>query len=153
MKQEYVLMLTTGLLILTYVLDAVVNPLPLNLVTPYHFFTPEIMFSYAFTTTSIILKTIALVLASLWILDLTGFNKVIKGSSLLVVSGLIQLYALQDVVSKAHVLSLEWSLALTLTGMVLLIPAAFLLIFGFLGKAHKKIEEDPYDKFTKEEDL
>ena len=153
MKQEYILILIIGLLILTYVLDAVVNPLPLKLTTPYNYFTYEIMFQYAFTTTSIVLKTIALVLTSFWILSFTGFNKVIKGASLLVLSGLMQLYSLQDVVSKANILPLEWSLAFTLTGMVLLIPAVLLLIFGLLGKAKKKITEDPYDEFTKEEDL
>ena len=134
-------------------LDAVVNPLPLNLVTPYHFFTPEIAFKYAFTTTSIVLKTIALVLGSFWILSFTGFNNVVKGACLLVLSGLIQLYSLQDVVSKSDILPLEWSLAFTLTGMALLIPSILLFLFGFLGKAKKKIDEDPYDKFTKEEDL
>lgn len=144
MKQEFVLILITGLLILTYILDAIVNPLPIKLITPYHYFTPETMFKYAFTTTSIVLKTIALVITPIWLLSYTGFSKTIKGAVLLVISGLMQLYSLQDVVSGSNILPLEWSLSLTLTGMVLLIPAILYFILGFFSQAKKTITNDPY---------
>jgi len=63
----------------------------------------------------------------------------------------MQLYALQDVATRAHVIPLEWSLALTLTGVVLLIPAIIFIIIGFVKKAQKSLTEGPYDAFTKEE--
>ena len=151
MKQEYILVIIIGLLILAYVLDAVVNPLKLSLPSPYHFFDPQILSKYTFTTTSIVIKAVALIMAPLWFLSFLDFNKLTKGSILLVLSGLMQLYALQDVATGAQVIPLEWSLSLTLTGVVLLIPAIFFILIGLTKKATKAISEDPYDAFTKED--
>ena len=144
MKQEYTLILVAGLVILAYVLDAVVNPLSIKLVTPYHFFDPQIMFKYSFTTTSIVIKSVAFFLATLRIISFLEVNKLVKGSILLAVSALVQLYALQDIVTNATVLPLEWSLALTLTGVALLIPTIIFILAGLAGKAHKSITKDPY---------
>lgn len=151
MKQEYVLVIIIGLLVLAYVLDAVVNPLKLRLVTPYHFFDPQILSKYTFTTTSIVIKSVALIMAPVWFLSFLDFSKLTKGSILLVLSGLMQLYALQDVATNAQVIPLEWSLSLTLTGVILLIPATAYIFIGFGEKAHKNLTEGPYDAFTKEE--
>ena len=154
MKQEYVLVIIIGFLILAYVLDAIVNPLTINLTTPYHFFDPNIVFKYPFTSVSITLKALALFLGPLWFLSFLDFNKVLKGGILLVLSGLMQLYALQDVVSKTGVLPLEWSLALTFGGLLLLIVAIFYMIAGFIGKAGSKLSEESPDPFDfKKEDL
>lgn len=150
MKQEYILIIIIGLLILAFVLDAVVNPLRLQLPSPYHFFDPAILFKYTFTATSIVIKSIALFLAPVWFLSFLDFSKLTKGAILLVLSGLMQLYALQDVATNAQVLPLEWSLSLTLTGVALLIPATIYMLIGFGKKAHKSLTEGPYDAFTKE---
>lgn len=152
MKQEYILVIIIGLLIFAYVLDAVVNPLKLQLVTPYHFFDPQILSKYTFTTTSIVIKSIALVLAPIWFLSFLDFNKLTKGAILLVVSGLMQLYALQDIATGSGAIPLEWSLSLTLTGLILLIPGIVYLLIGLTKKATKSISEDPFDKFTKEKE-
>lgn len=151
MKQEYILIIIIGLLILAYVLDAVVNPLKLQLPSPYHFFDPAILSKYTFTTTSIVIKSIALMMAPVWFLSFLDFNKLTKGAILLVLSGLMQFYALQDVATGTQVIPLEWSLSLTLTGVVLLIPAVIYILIGFTKKAHKSLTEGPYDAFTKEE--
>jgi len=132
-------------LIFAYVLDAVVNPLKLQLATPYHYFDFSILTKYTFTTTSIVIKSIALFLAPVWFLSFLDFSKLTKGAILLVLSGLMQLYSLQDVASRSYILPLEWSLTLTLTGMVLLIPAVLFLIGGLFGGAKKAITSDPYN--------
>lgn len=151
MKQEYILVIIIGLLIFAYVLDAVVNPLKLQLATPYHFFDFSILTKYTFTTTSIVIKALALIMAPLWFLSFLDFSKLTKGAILLVLSGLMQLYALQDVATNAQVIPLEWSLSLTLTGVILLIPAVFYMVVGLTQKATKTISEGSYDKFTKED--
>lgn len=153
MKQEYVLMLIIGLVILGYILDAIVNPLSLQLTTPYHFFDPLTLSTYPFTTTSIIIKSIALFLAPLWFLSFLSFNPLTKGTILLILSGLMQLYALQDVATNSHVIPLEWSLSLTLAGAALLIPALIYMLVGAGKKAHNKVAHDPYSETTKEDDL
>ncbi len=144
MKQEYIVILIIGFLILSYVLDAVVNPLQLNLTSPYHFFDPELLAKYPFTTFSIFLKATAAFMTPILILSYLGLNKLINGSILIVLSGLMQLYALQDVVSGSQIIPLEWSLALALAGVILLIPAIIYLIIGFAKKTHQAVIADNY---------
>lgn len=144
MKQEHFLILIVGLLIITYVLDAVVNPLPLVLVTPYHYFTPEIMFTYPFTTTSIVLKAVVVFISPLLVFSFLEFKKITKGIIFLVLSGLIQLYSLQSVLTNSKIIPLEWALSLTLAGMILVLFAVIYIVTGLLQKFHKNIIEDPY---------
>ena len=135
MKQEYWLATIIGFVIFAYVLDSVVNPLSIALPTPYHFFIPEILKTYPFTVTSIVIKSLALFITPLLLLSFTGFKKVLKGILLLIASGLLQLYALQDVASGAHTVPLEWSLSFTLTGVLLLFTSIAYILMGFLQKA------------------
>src|SRR3989344_1827987 len=135
MKREHWLAAIIGLLILAYVLDSVVNPLTIGLPTPYHFFIPEILKTYPFTVTSIFIKSLALFITPLLLLSFTGFKKVLKGILLLISSGLLQLYALQDVASGAHTVPLEWSLSFTLTGVAILFTSIIYILMGFLQKA------------------
>ena len=134
MKKEYLAILVVGILILTYVMDAVVVPLPDMFTTPYHFFIPENFATYPLTTTSIALKALALIMGLLVTLSALGIKKIATAITLLVASGLLQLYALQDVVSKSFLVPLEWSLALTLAGLALLIP----MLYYFMASAFEK---------------
>lgn len=143
MKAEHVLVFVAGLLVLAYVLDAIVNPLRLQLPTPYHFFDPEIMFKYSFTSSTIIIKTIALTTVTIYAVSVLKLSKVLTGGAVLLISGLMQLYALQDVATNSQVIPLEWSLALTMTGMLLLIPAILYFVIGLIGNAHKSLTNDP----------
>jgi hypothetical protein len=134
MKKEYWLATVIGLIIMAYVLDSVVNPLTLGLPTPYHFLTPEKFKVYPFTFASIIIKSIALFIAPILILSAMGMKRILQGLILLVISGLLQLYALQDIASGAHTVPLEWSISFALTGMLLLLTSIIFIIAGFLGR-------------------
>ena len=133
MKKEYIGLIVGGLLIFGYLLDAVAQPLPPKFSTPYHFFTPESLTLYPFTTTSIVLKALGLFLGVLWVLSFVPVGRQVKGVILLVVSALAQFYSLQDVGSGSFVIPLEWSLSLTLSGVLLLLPMIFYFVAGFLG--------------------
>lgn len=135
MKQEYWLALIIGLIVFAYVLDFVVNPLNVSLVTPYHYFISESLSLYPFTTTSIVIKAIALFIAPLLLLSFAGFSKLIKGIIIFIVAGLLQLYALQDVATGSRTIPLEWSLAFTLAGMALIIPSIIYVLWGMIQKA------------------
>lgn len=143
MKKEYLLFVAVGFLILGYVLDAVVNPLStqLNLSTPYHFFTPQNLSLYPLTFTSIILKALGVIIGALIILSSLGLKRFAKAGVLLILSGLLQLYALQDVATKAFVVPLEWSLGFTLAGVLLFIPI-ILYVFGSLFETHNVLEPE-----------
>lgn len=143
MKQEYILAIILGLFISAYVLDAAVKPLSLPLSTPYQYFSMQYLSLYPFSTVSIVAKAIALFITFLKLLSYINWNSLTKGAVLFAVAGLLQLYALQDVATKARVIPLEWSLAFTLTGITLLLPALLFILFGGAKKAYKSFADDP----------
>lgn len=144
MKQEHYLILVVGLILLAYLLDAVVNPLDLDLTTPYHYFSPATLSKFPFTTTSIALKAVALLIIPLWFMGVLDLARITRGIILVVISALLQLYAVQDIVSGANVVELEWSLAFTLAGMALLIPTIFFVIIGSFDNMHQNLVGEFY---------
>jgi len=134
MKKEYLIVLVIGFLILSYILDAVVNPLTLDLITPYHFLAVNNFTTYPFTTTSIVLKALAIVLTPMIVLSALGLKKIAHAITLFVLSALLQLYALQDIASGAYVVPLEWSLGFTLAGLLLFIPVLIFFAGGLLDR-------------------
>jgi len=132
MKKEYLLILAVGMVILAYVLDAVVNPLTLRLASPYHYFTPETISQYPFTTVSIVLKALAVFIIPVITLASLELKRMAKSGILLVISGLLQLYALQDIATRAFVVPLEWSLGFTLAGVLLLLPTILYFLTGLI---------------------
>lgn len=139
MKKEYTFVAIIGMFLLSYLLDAVVDPLKLNLTTPYAYLTAQHYQKFPFTTTSIFIRAIAICLTPIWFSWLIEKNYYPKSVSLLVISVLIQLYAVQDVVSGAHVVPLEWAVSLSLGGAALLLPAALLFIRGLAAAAHESM--------------
>lgn len=135
MKQEYWLATAIGLVVLAYILDSVVNPLAAALPTPYHYFIPEYLTTYPFTTTSIIIKAVAVFIGVTLALSFTGFAKTVKGIALFVVSVLLQLYSLQDIASGAHVIPVEWAISFTLAGLALFLLAIIFLFLGLVSGA------------------
>lgn len=144
MKKEHLLIVVVGLLLLTYLLDAVVNPLSLPLASPYQFFTTKNLSTYAFSSISIALKAISVLLLPLIVLSFFGANATAKGITLLVLSALLQLYAVQDIATGSFVVPLEWSLGFTLGGLILLLPALIFLLTGILKSMHQKVVGDIY---------
>lgn len=145
MKKEYLSIFIVGLFILSYVLDAVSNPLSLSLATPYHYFNPDTLILYAFTTTSIVVKTIALFTSIVMIISFIKSSFAKAGATLLV-SGLFQLYALQAVATNSQALPLEWSLSLASTGVALIIPTIIYLIEGFIKTLHRSLKSADSDE-------
>jgi hypothetical protein len=153
MKKEYTLIFIVGLFILAYVLDAVVDPLTIQLATPYSYFNPKNFSMYPFTTASIVIKTIGVFLTPMWLFSFFDGKAMAKGSLLLVFSGLIQLYAVQEVATGSQLIPLEYSLSLTLSGILLLIPAVIYLITGMFTSAHQSLSgEEDNDIFEDQED-
>src|SRR3990167_4242111 len=139
MKRENVFLVIAGMLILAYVLDGVANPLVLELPSPYHYFTSGLFSTYVFSTTSIMIKGAALTMASVWFLSFLEFGAFVRGAILLVMSGLMQLYALQDIATNARVLPLEWSLPLSVAGVLLLVVSIGYLIIGLTHKVGQMV--------------
>ena len=143
MKKEHVLVFVVGLFILTYVLDAVVNPLEIDLSTPYQFLSPELFSHYPFTTASIVMKSIGLFLTPVLLLSFMDNQHFAKGGILFLMSGLTQLYALQDLITNSQIMPLEWTISFTVAGLLLLIPATTYFVRGFISSFHEKITGEP----------
>ncbi len=130
MPREYQVIFIAGLFLLAYLLDAVVDPLQIDLITPYHFLQPAYMATYPFTAASIIIKSLALFLTPLWLASFVNKQYFGKAGAFLILGSLMQLYALQEVATNSRVIPLEWSLALSLGGVGLLLPVCVYLIRG-----------------------
>jgi hypothetical protein len=131
-SKEYMMMVIVGMFILAYLLDAVVNPLDANLPSPYHFFNPALLNQFPFTTASVFIKGVAIFLVPLWLASFIKDAFSAKAGTIFVLSALMQLYALQDVVTQAEVIPLEWALSMTLAGVLLLLSSFVYFVKGML---------------------
>src|SRR3989339_118698 len=137
--KEYQLLIIGGLFLLAYVLEALVNPLAINLATPYSFLSPSNLLKYPFTTAVIAIKSVALFWTPLLLLSFIQKAYAAKGSILLVLAGLLQLYSLQEIATGAQVIPLEWSLAFSVSGLLLLIPTLIFFLRHSVSGVHDKI--------------
>ena len=141
--KEYQLLIIGGLFLLAYVLEALVNPLTIKLATPYSYLSPLNLFKYPFTTAVIAIKSVALFWTPLLLLSFINKAYAAKGSILLVLAGLLQLYSLQEIATGAQVIPLEWSLAFSVAGLLLLIPTIIFFIRHGVSGVQNKIHAVP----------
>ena len=140
MKKEYLFLFIGGLFLLAYILEAIVNPLPnSSFATPYDFLNPNVLNRYPFTTAIIAIKSLAIFLSPLLLLSYLPNHHFAKGIGLLILSGLTQLYAIQDIASSTQVLPLEWSISINLAALALLLPAILQLLLGLAKKTKQKL--------------
>lgn len=139
LAKEYQLLIIVGLFIFGYILEALVNPLQVSLPSPYAFLSPIYFLKYPFTTAIILIKSVAIFWTPLLLLSFIRKAYAAKGSILLVVAGLLQLYTLQELATGAQVMPLEWSLALALGGILLLLPVVIFFIKHSFGVMHDKV--------------
>jgi hypothetical protein len=132
LPKEYVLIIIVGLFLLSYLMDAVTDPLPLTFPTPYHYFTTATMSKYAFATAAILIRAVAFVMSPLWLFSFFTIHPGAKGGIFLVLGSLMQLYALQEVATNAKVIPFEWAISLSAAGVIILIPAAINMILAFI---------------------
>lgn len=141
MKREYWVGAILGLFLLAYVLEAVANPLQLNLASPYAFAQGGHFTRYPFSTAIVVIRALAVFLTPLVIASLFKQAYFAKAISLLILSGLMQLYAVQDVVTGLSTVPLEWALSLALAGVMLLVPTLYYFFRGLAGSAQKGIKQ------------
>ena len=152
MKKEHTLVIIIGLFLLSYVLEAVVNPLALNLPTPYHYISQEYLYTYPFTTALIIIRALGIFLTPILFLSFAEGHYTAKGAVLLVLIALMQLYALQDIATNASVVPLEWALAISMGGIALLIPMVWYFFAGGLSWLHHSLGGSAKSQEEKEPD-
>jgi hypothetical protein len=137
--KEYSLLFIVGMFVLAYILDLVVTPLSLPLESPYEFFRSDLIYNFPFSTLSIAIKSIALFLSPLWIMSFFYSQGFAKPIIILIWSSMTQLYAVQDIVTKSRLISMEWSLSLAASGFALFIPIIYLFVKVVIRSAHKNL--------------
>lgn len=143
MPKEYTLVIIGGLFLLSYILEAIVDPLTLSLATPYEYLNPDYLILYPFTTATVFIRSIALFMTPTWLLSFIKKAHYAKGGVLLIVASLMQLYAIQEVATGTTLVPLEWSLSLSIAGAALLIPSVLFIIGGMFSSAQDKISGKP----------
>lgn len=137
--KEYALLLIAGLYLLAIVLDALVEPLNFSLSNPYQYLQDEYIQTYALTTASIFIKVLALIWTPLWFMSFFNGKGMGKPIVLLILSSLMQLYALQAIATRAEYIPLEWTLPIAFAGALLLIPTLILFIRSIVVAAHANL--------------
>ena len=134
MKKEYLFITIMVGLLLAYLLEATVDPLSLKLATPYEYLNLKYASQFPFTAATIIIRSIAIFSIPLLFTSFFQGAYIGKAIFLVIFSALEQLYSLQEIATGTTLLPLEWSLALTLSGLILLIPTLFYLLQGIFQK-------------------
>ncbi len=142
MKQEHWLVVIVGLVIFTFVLDAILPKLVVDVPTPYHFLTTAYFLTYPLTSVSIFLKALAIFLTPILLLSFAGWTKLTKGISIFIVSAILQLYALQDIVTRSGLIPLEWSIPFTVAGLGLLVVSLIYIIMGVIQRTNQAMDAD-----------
>lgn len=134
-----------GLLLTAYVLEAIVEPLAIDLVTPYHYIDPTTLRTYPFTTTVIIARALALFMTPLFFMSFIKRRYTTKTILTLVIAALSQLYALQGLATGNQFIRLEWSLAISLAGLALLPMVIIYFLKSLVSRIHQKLTSNKED--------
>ena len=130
--KEYILVIIGGFFLLSYLMDAIVDPLPTTFATPYHYFNAATMNKYAFATTAIFIRGAAFLMTPIWLASFFKLHPGAKGGLYLVLGSLMQLYAVQEISTQAQVIPSEWAISLALAGAILLVPAFINIAKGLM---------------------
>lgn len=147
--KEYLFIFIIGLFLISYVLEATVNPLSVKLATPYEFLSKTYLSQFPFSTAVIIIRSLGIFLIPILLFSFFNGAHFPKSGILLIVSALLQLYAMQEVVSGTTLLPLEWSLSLSIGGLALLVPMIFHLLAGTFFSTVKKVSPKPQESTDK----
>lgn len=150
MKTEYVVTTIIALFLLSSVLDFLAGPQKPLLTNPFAFWQSETIAVYPFTAVSIGMKTLVLCMSVLAALSLLQKKYLGKALFLLLLTALLELYAIQQLATGSQMISIEWSIAFATAGAVLLIPIVFFFILATGTLVHKNLSEMTYTAEEKE---
>ncbi len=137
-NRETIFVTTVILYFISYTLDRINGPLKLAIKNPYAFVQPKILATYPFTGVSILLKVIALWLTVLLFLGLIEKRYLFKIIIVLTTAFLSQLYAIQQLATGLRVTPVEWTLAITFAGLLLVPTSGFFLFASLFSTVKSK---------------
>lgn len=132
MKKEYVAVVVLVLFILAYVFDSIAGPVSILLKSPFDYINPDLLSRYPFTTVSIVIRTIALFSTLLLILSFFEKKFLQKGLVIFFIAAMFILYAIQELATDSKLIPIQWTMALTWTGLLLIVPSVIFIFLGFI---------------------
>lgn len=150
MKTEYIVVAIIALFLLSSVLDFLAGPQKPLLTNPFAFWQPEMVSVYPFTAVSISIKTLVVCMSILFGLSIVSKKYLAKALFLLLLTALLELYAIQQLATGSQMVSMEWSIAFASSGIVLLIPIVFFFILATGTVVHKNLSQMTYTTEEKE---
>jgi hypothetical protein len=148
MKKEHVAIAIIGAFLLTYLLDAVADPLTIPLAHPYQYLNNQNFSTYPFTTASILIRSLAIIAIPFLFFGFVPVSPAAKGGFFLLLSVLMQLYSVQRIATGSNIIPLEWAISLAFAGAVLTLFGIYYLIIGAMVHTHKKLKKNTKDFAT-----
>lgn len=145
MKKEYLLFASILLLLFGQVIDSISGPVSIPVKNAFQFMSQASLQTYPLTSISILAKTLGLLLLAALFLSLIEKKDLLKGSLLLTVAVLMELYSIQQLATGVKTIPLPWTLALGWAAILLFIPAIFFLVKGLLWGLYNKFFPVPKD--------
>ncbi len=158
-KKEYILITTFFLFILSYVLEYVTGNIILKITgNPYNFLIDKNNLSrIPLTIVEICVKSVSLFLSFTLLLSLFNKKYLQKFLFVIVFSALSQLYAIQQIMTKTSITSMQWTLAISYSGILILILGAYyfiqFIVYGINDKLIVKKDILSENETKKEESI
>lgn len=132
LKKELILLVAVGLLGLSYLLEFVAGPVSITLTSPLGFIESSFLGRYPLTAVAVITRALSVVLGVVLSLSLAKDHFFEKAIGVLVIAILLELYAIQQLATSGTVTTVEWTLALAIAAIGLILSVVYYVIRGFV---------------------
>lgn len=144
MKKEVLLFVVGLLFLLAYVLDYLAGSVGLSITHPiqltnYTFFAP-----YPLTTFAIAVRSVSLMLSVVLFLSLMEYQYFKKLGISLFLGFIAFIYGYQQLITLGNITPLLWTIAITYSGVLLILPSVVYLLLGlyYLLIPPQKVHEE-----------
>ena len=132
MKKEYLAAIILGLFLLAYIFDTIAGPVSFVLKSPFEFLQGDLLSRYPFTAVSITIKTIALFSSIILVFSMFEKKQLGKGLVMFFIAAMFELYSIQQLATGSNLIPVVWTMTLTATGLLLIIPSLIYIVLGLV---------------------
>lgn len=148
MKKENMLLLVAGFFILAYVLDYFAGPVYIVVKNHFAFIAPSMLAKFPLTAVAVGIRTLGIFSGILLLFSLIKEKYLGKAAGLFCFGALAELYTIQQLATGSRMTSIQWTLSIGFSGILLIVPIAYYVIRGLFFTVKKKLnnnESSPID--------
>lgn len=145
MKKEYLVLATACLFVFAYILSYLAGPVTIQVSrTPYSFLFDQMSLQrLPLTSFEILVRSIALLFSIGLIFSLIEKKYFVKAIIIFIVGLLAQLYAIQQIMMKGTLTTMQWTLPISYAGILCLLLVVYYIFQGVVyGLSDKLIKKD-----------